>query len=301
MTILLPLFSLALGAPLAQADRTDGCGQGLLIPKTVLEAGEAQLRDSILELLIAEARIAAAQSKVDPELAKQLRWTANEGVNIQSAEDMKALSPMQLEAMRIATLLDPAPAVWANVPHFADNPLEIALNSYPELGLGRVTAHLSLNDLTLNGNVKERLLGVTFIFPLIDGDNTSVELPAIITSMPMQWGRGNDRAKITRRRSLMGRHRRRFDQETLGQPRIRVLHSVISLGREKTPAGRFIYVLPDTEQNSSLIFKASANPLAKYALAKSLEGIFATALSAAKEVKVINGYQNGDNKSPMSR
>ncbi len=294
------LAILVMIGPFASTATPKASCQPDLVPKTVLAEGEAELRDELLTSMLDNARALVAQGKTDPELARQLRWTANEGVNIQSSEDLKKLTPAQMEALRLVSLLDPHPATWKEDVHFEGAPLEISLGAYPIFGLGRVVAHVTVQDLTLNGTVKERLLGVTFVLPLIDGDNTAVELPAVVRSVPMKWGTGNDRAKIKRRNSVANRHQRQFDHLVLGQPRLRLIHSVTSLSREKV-MGRFIYILPGNGLNSRLIMQAPTNESAYAAVAQSLDTIFITAFTGEKEVRVINGYQNGDNKSPIKR
>ncbi|MGE4131308.1 MAG: hypothetical protein AB7F86_06695 [Bdellovibrionales bacterium] len=268
-----------------------------------LTAEESELRDQILTLMIAEATPKVEAQQKDAELAQQLRWTANEGLDLSNGitSFSKQTSPIQLEALRLATLLDSVGAEWKKKVHLGNDPLALDLGAFPQYGIDRVLAHISFQDLLLNELPKERLMGVTYEIRLTPGHLTSINLPKVSVSIPMSRGRGNDKQRWIRRNQVIRRHRSRFDSLTAQYESLRFLHTVVSLSRANAKAEPAIFLVPESELDSGLILRPPMKFSQVAELHLAIESLFEETFNGHKDVTVLTGYQNGESRNPAAR
>ncbi|MCB0379301.1 MAG: hypothetical protein KDD33_12480 [Bdellovibrionales bacterium] len=249
----------------------------------------------ILQSLVEKAERLVEQGEIDAKLAQKLIAEANKGIDISNPSP----SPLHMRAFAAAGKLKGQQARWTLVRRFTKNPQGVLLGEFPDQGIEAVKANVSFLDLQLNGAIKERLMGVTFVIRTTEGDLRSQDLPKVMKTIPMDWNKANSMPAYKRRLSLLHSHKELFDK-VADDPFYRVLHSVISLNRLGRDVENFL--IPTTEINPLTKLRESREAgMADPYLVFALRDLFLTSLTGKRDVKVMNGYQNGDSRNPRHR
>lgn len=129
-----------------------------------------------LETLMVQARILVASKQTDATVAKALLEELNRGIDTEKAD--LVLSPVQIEAFALARQIEPQKKRgWKSETFFVDEPFVLHLGHLREVGIENVSVGFTIHDLVLDGVVKERQIGMSFMFRPLPQDERSTRLP----------------------------------------------------------------------------------------------------------------------------